>query len=272
VNLEALRFWRYIHRYLLGLVVLIELIWILYGKPLPYWKPDQVATSLKGLGAGEGILLVTALLLAGIIGGTFCELLIGFMEVLRSVLANLRRKPWIQGKPKLLALLPRRLVLPVEDLSVAVLLESLDFFLEHLSLYHAGSSGPENIGMVKEHEEEHLDRVRKILVQPLNPALRTGTTYAFQVTQERREIDNQRLEEEIVASALFASVLALILAFKFVEPSAFLALLVIGFLCVWGGIVRIARLRFRLASYMATLIMMTYALTEAADVVDRDAS
>lgn len=272
MNLEALKAWRYLHRYLLGLVVLVEIIWILYGGPLPSWKPSEVTAALSGLGAGEGILLFAVLLLAGIIGGTFCELLVGFVDIVRNVMAAIRKRLWTNHASIIRLIAPANLVLPVEELSIQLLQSNLEFFLEHLSLFHTGNSGPEDIEKVKEHEKEHLARVRALLLNPPDPRVWIWVIYSQQLTQERRELDNLRIEEEIVIFALMAGILALVLISLFVQQSTFVALLILGVLCLLGGITRISRLRFRSAAYFAGLVLMSYALTEGADVTDLDAS
>lgn len=271
MNLEALRAWRYLHRYLLGLVVLVEVVWLVHGEPLPYWKPAELASELSSLGAGEGILLVVVLFLAGIIGGTFCELLVGFVEIVRNMLGRIHRKLRTRHRKVLRFFAPASLVLPVEELCTRILQENLDYFIEHLSLYHAGSSGPEDIEKVQEHEKEHLRRVRTLLLNLPDPLLWGSVLYSQQLTQERREIDNLRIEEEIVVFALMAGLLALALISKFTERPAFFVLMVLGILCLLGGVTRISRLRFKLAAYLAGLAILAYALTEGAEIADRDA-
>jgi hypothetical protein len=276
---DFLRAWRHVFKYVLGLIVAIELGALWLGPNFFRNLKPNIAQLVYG--NPNTLIVLTGLALVAVTGSIVADMLFvvpfyGLAAVSRFFLK--RKRDWLskKGDRTMLSWWDLALCHPGRALQLAA--ESDEAYLiRHLRLASLAN-------IAKDHTEKALElsgqdigffhEAMATLAISKNHELLWWANYSFQFTQERRELDACQVESTNARSIVAAAILALVTV---VRVRTLLLPAAVPLVALFAASAAVAAFRAwldakqRMVYYMLGLILMGYLWGEQGDIEDREA-
>ena len=273
MNAEWVRAWRYLHKYAIGLILIIQGYAIIIG--ISAWADFLKAGTYLLRNDINTVIAVAAILLAAIIGAALLDLFVALAGILFATFGKFvlptsslghssRRLRWFGP-----------LFLTTHRLFFATIQMRKDVILDFLYTTSLGNVLKDKHVELTKRDKVYFDRVISLFQNAEESELTWQLAYAAQLTQDRREVDALQTEFILAVGYALSGMLALVLLAQncsYLTTRMNWGILLADVMVISAAIGYALRSRRKKIAHMLSLLVQYFSWGDTIAVEDREAT